>query len=232
MKIRMQRGLLIAVGAVALAGCNRSDPTPERQHEMLEPAPLQPAPDPASNTGTSPEVGTNAGNPTVPGAAGGGSVRDADPAGANDKLDADVDLKTAEGIKLDAEAELTEVANGVKIVLEVEDAPPGKKAVHIHEKGDCSNIPGKSMGNHFAPHGEPHGLPDSPKRHPGDLGNIEIGKDGKGRLEIVATGASLRAGHAVSFRDKAIVMHESSDKGTQPSGDAGKPIACGEIRVD
>lgn len=48
---------------------------------------------------------------------------------------------TSEGTQLDGSAKLEERAGGVTIVLEVEDAPVGTKAVQIHEKGDCSNQP-------------------------------------------------------------------------------------------
>jgi Cu/Zn superoxide dismutase len=64
------------------------------------------------------------------------------------------------------------VGQGVKITVSVEDAPVGQKGIHIHEKGDCSDIPGKSMGGHFAPLAESHGLPDEARDgiHLGDLG--------------------------------------------------------------
>jgi Cu-Zn family superoxide dismutase len=89
------------------------------------------------------------------------------------------------------------------------------------------------MGSHFAPRQETHGLPSFPEHHIGDLGNIEIRDDGSGRLEIVARDANLRKDDALSFRDRAIVVHERADKGKPPpSGDSGKPIACGVIQAD
>jgi Cu-Zn family superoxide dismutase len=141
-------------------------------------------------------------------------------------------LETSPATELDAKASFEETADGVTITLNVENAKPGMQAVHVHEIGDCSDIPGKSMGEHFAPDYQQHALPDQEARHLGDLGNIEIGQDGKGKLEILAPRASLKPNDSHSFLGKAIVVHESKDKGTQPSGDAGTPVACGVIRSE
>ncbi len=135
-------------------------------------------------------------------------------------------------MKLDGDAEFEEIAGGVKITVEVEDAPPGMKGVHIHEKGDCSNIEGKSMGEHFSPMNQKHGMPTAGEHHLGDLGNIDIKKDGDGKLEITVMGANLTEGDPMSFLGKAIVIHQGRDVGSQPSGGTGKPMACGVIVKD
>jgi Cu-Zn family superoxide dismutase len=144
-------------------------------------------------------------------------------------------LKAAEGNEIDGEAELQETDAGVRIVAEVEDTTPGMHGIHIHEKGDCSNIKGKSMGEHFAPGAHAHALPtEAPMRHLGDLGNIDVSKDGKGKLEITVQQANLKPGDANSFLGKALVIHQAKDVGQskQPSGDSGTPIACGVIEAD
>jgi Cu-Zn family superoxide dismutase len=145
-------------------------------------------------------------------------------------LKAEADLKAAPGAKIDGEAKFEEVPEGVRVVVEVENAPPGRKGVHIHEKGDCSDIKGMSMGQHLAPMGESHGLPGAAQHHLGDLGNITIAKDGKGKLEIVAPKANLKPGDKLSFLGKAIVVHAGEDTGTGTSGNSGEPIACGVIQ--
>jgi superoxide dismutase, Cu-Zn family len=113
----------------------------------------------------------------------------------------------------------------------VEDAQPGRRGVHVHERGDCSDIPGKSMGSHFAPQGHEHALPGTPQRHLGDLGNIEVTGDGNGILQIKIDNATLDDGPN-SFVGKALVIHEKEDVGTGPSGDSGSPIACAIIKAE
>jgi Cu-Zn family superoxide dismutase len=149
---------------------------------------------------------------------------------------AEAELKSSNGMSIDGDAELTESQTGVKIVLEVENAPSGQKGVHLHELGDCSDIKGKSMGAHFAPGGEKHALPSERahgERHLGDLGNIQIDEKGNGRLEITVSGATLKDGDRLSLLGRAIVLHESRDLGAskQPSGASGDPMACGVIRA-
>jgi Cu-Zn family superoxide dismutase len=143
---------------------------------------------------------------------------------------AETKLETTSATELKARASFEETEDGVTIVLNVDNAKPGKQAVHVHELGDCSDIEGKSMGEHFAPDHQKHALPDQEARHLGDLGNIEIGPDGKGTLEILAPRASLKPNDSHSFLGKALVVHASQDKGTQPSGDSGAPVACGVIK--
>jgi Cu-Zn family superoxide dismutase len=145
----------------------------------------------------------------------------------NEQREAEADFKVAKGYELSGDAEFDEVANGVKIVVEVESGPVGKRGIHIHQKGDCSDIPGKSMGEHFSPQAGAHALPPNAKRHLGDLGNIQIGKDGKGRLEITVPKANLKENDPMSLLGRALVIHEAEDKGTLPS--AGKPMACAVI---
>ena len=152
------------------------------------------------------------------------------PVATSELRHAAADLETTPATTLQGSATFEETEDGVTIVLNVANAKPGKQAVHVHELGDCSDIPGKSMGEHFAPDHQNHALPDQEARHLGDLGNIEIGKDGKGTLQLLAPRASLKPNDSHSFLGKALVVHESKDMGTQPSGDSGAPVACGVIK--
>jgi len=145
---------------------------------------------------------------------------------------AEATFAAAPGVKLTGDAKLKEVAGGVQIEVEVEDAPAGEKGIHIHQKGDCTDIPGKSMGEHYAVTSPHHGLPTESEHHLGDLGNIDVGRNGEGNLIIVVPGANLESGQERSFVGKAIVVHEAQDVGTDPSGNSGKPIACAVIRAD
>jgi len=150
-----------------------------------------------------------------------------------DKREAEANIKAANGIKLEGEVELKETSEGVVIVAKIEDATPGMHGFHIHEKGDCSDLQGKSMGDHFNPDGKAHMLPhEGDERHLGDLGNIEVGDDGKGKVKFTLKGASLQEGDARSLLGKSFVIHERKDVGQerQPAGDSGEPIACGVIK--
>lgn len=141
-----------------------------------------------------------------------------------------VKLEAKSGSKLTGSAMLMEVEGGVKVTLSVEGVKPaGDHGAHVHEKGDCSSPDGKSAGGHFNPASNDHALPTTEKRHLGDLGNLTIGKDGKGSLEITIPGANLKAGDPNSFAGKAIIVHAKKDDGGQPVGNAGDRIGCGVI---
>jgi Cu-Zn family superoxide dismutase len=142
----------------------------------------------------------------------------------------EVPIQAKSGSKLTGKAMLTETSDGVKVTLAVENVSPGDHGAHIHEKGDCSAADGASAGGHFNPGSHPHALPAGNPRHLGDLGNITVGKDGKGTLEIVAAGANLKAGDTNSFLGKAVIVHEKKDDGGQPTGNAGGRIGCAEIK--
>jgi superoxide dismutase, Cu-Zn family len=142
----------------------------------------------------------------------------------------EVTLQPKSGSKLSGKATLTETPEGVKVVLSVENVSPGDHGSHVHEKGDCSAEDGSSAGGHFNPGGHDHALPTGNPRHLGDLGNITVGADGKGTVEIVATGANLKDGDTNSFVGRSIIVHEKKDDGGQPTGNAGGRIGCGEIK--
>jgi Cu-Zn family superoxide dismutase len=129
-------------------------------------------------------------------------------------------------------ARLEEAPPGVRMVVWLNQAPPGPKGVHVHEKGDCTDALAATMGKHFAPHDEPHGLPGAAKHHPGDLGNLMVRDDGNGSLELSTSAGNLIPGDPMSFLNRAIVIHQGEDKGTQPSGDSGQPLACAVIKVN
>lgn len=132
--------------------------------------------------------------------------------------------------KLTGTVSLSPTDGGVKVVVNVQGVEPGKHGVHIHDKADCSAPDGTSAGGHFSPEGHDHALPTKTPRHLGDLGNIEVGQDGMGNLEIVREGANLEADDSHSFLGRALIVHAEEDDGGQPTGNAGGRIGCAEIR--
>lgn len=152
-------------------------------------------------------------------------------AGARRGRAAHARFQPAPGVQLNGAARLEEVEGGVRVNVTVETPQRGSHGTHIHEKGDCSDIPGQSMGAHFAPDGRPHGLPGYVPHHLGDLGNLTVHKAGEGELEITIPAATLAAEGARTLLGRAIVIHEKRDQGArnQPAGASGRPIACAVI---
>ncbi|MBA4495476.1 superoxide dismutase family protein [Paenactinomyces guangxiensis] len=144
-----------------------------------------------------------------------------------------VDLMNAKSEKIGM-AMLSEVENGVKLNVEVSNLTPGKHGFHIHENGNCTAPDFKSAGGHFNPDMKKHGSESSHGPHAGDLPNLEVSKEGKGKAEFIVKNVSLDPGQKNSLRKDggtALVIHESADDyRTDPSGNSGSRIACGVIK--
>lgn len=118
---------------------------------------------------------------------------------------------------------LTAVINGLK---------EGTHAIHIHEKADCSAADGTSSGGHWNPTAQPHGKWGSAEGyHKGDIGNMEVGADGKGTITMSTDEWCIGCGDAnKDILGKAIIVHEGTDDFvTQPTGNAGGRVSCGGI---
>jgi len=140
-------------------------------------------------------------------------------------------IESKSGSKVTGKAVFTELpAGGVKAEIWIENAAPGTHGLHIHEKGDCSAPDGTSAGGHFNSAGNPHAAPADKARHNGDLGNIEVGADGKGHLEITDDLLTVKPGPN-SVVGKAVIFHEKADDlKTQPTGNAGGRFGCGVVQ--
>ncbi|HYK43388.1 MAG TPA: superoxide dismutase family protein [Thermoanaerobaculia bacterium] len=140
-------------------------------------------------------------------------------------------LESRSGSTVTGTATFTELSSGgVRVRVHVENAPPGTHGLHVHEKGDCSDPEAKSAGGHFNPGGMPHAGPMADKRHAGDLGNIEIGANGKGDLDVRTDLLTVKSGPN-SVVGKAVIFHEKADDlATQPTGNAGGRLACGVVQ--
>ncbi|MGA9756560.1 MAG: superoxide dismutase family protein [Desulfobaccales bacterium] len=131
------------------------------------------------------------------------------------------------------EATLTQTPEGVKIVMQVENLPPGEHAFHIHAKGVCATPGFEAAGGHFNPFGKQHGLKNPAGPHAGDLPNITVGADGKAKVEVVANLVTLKDGEKNSLLQPggtSLVIHAGADDYvSDPAGNAGPRIACGVI---
>jgi superoxide dismutase, Cu-Zn family len=153
------------------------------------------------------------------------------PPDAAPALSAKAALESRSGSKVTGKAVFTELpSGGVKAEVWIENATPGTHGLHLHEKGDCSASDASSAGAHFNAAGNPHASPADKARHNGDLGNIEIGADGKGRLEITSDLLTVKPGPN-SVVGKSVIFHEKADDlKTQPTGNAGGRFACGVVQ--
>jgi Cu-Zn family superoxide dismutase len=151
------------------------------------------------------------------------------PAGGGASAQATLESKS--GSAVTGTAAFTELADGwVRVHVHIENATPGSHGLHVHEKGDCSTPDATSAGGHFNPAGNPHAAPTAEKRHAGDFGNVEIGSDGKGDLEVRTDQITVKPGPN-SVVGRAVVFHEKTDDlTTQPTGNAGARFACGVVK--
>jgi superoxide dismutase, Cu-Zn family len=205
---------VVSILSLALCiGCGGSQPPAEEAPQPAAEPPAEPPAEaaPAETASAEPEKAPEAAPAAAP-------------------ATVEVTFQAKSGSKLAGKATLTETPEGVKVALALEGVKPGDHGAHVHEKGDCSAPDAASAGGHFNPGTHPHALPANSPRHLGDLGNITIGKDGKGTLEIVAPAANLKANDPNSFLGKSIIVHEKKDDGGQPTGNAGGRIGCAEIK--
>src|SRR5262245_14634731 len=152
-------------------------------------------------------------------------------AAAADAGKAETKIESRSGSKVTGKAVFTELpSGGVKVEVWIENATPGTHGIHLHETGDCSAPDAKSAGSHFNPSGNPHAGPADAKHHNGDWGNITIGPDGKGHLELTSDMLTVKPGPNTVV-GKAVIFHEKADDlKTQPTGDAGGRYGCGVVK--
>lgn len=126
-----------------------------------------------------------------------------------------------------------DVPGGTEVFVEVRGLPPyqpaannsqpvGPHGFHIHEKGCCDignpEKPFECAGGHWNPTNQPHG------NHAGDMPVL-----------FSNNGYALMAFFTNKFKPKdvigrAVIIHESPDDyRSQPSGNAGRRLACGII---
>ena len=126
----------------------------------------------------------------------------------------------------------TQNGDQITLTIEIQNASPGIHAVHIHENGDCSAPDGKSAGGHWNPTDVAHGKWGEGEFHLGDIGNITVGEDGTGSIELTTDLWEIGTGSDVDVVGKGIIVHaEADDFISQPSGNAGARIGCGVITL-
>ena len=138
-------------------------------------------------------------------------------------------MSPTEGSQVKGTVRFEQTSDGVVVNADLSGLEPKTMhGFHIHEKGDCSAPDASSAGGHYAPNGNPHGLPPEEKRHAGDMGNIVA--DEQGRAIVERTFDTFSLTDEPSVMGRAVIVHSKADEGTQPTGDAGARLACGVIQ--
>ncbi len=146
-----------------------------------------------------------------------------------------VTMHSSSNSKVQGEVIFTENNGTVKMQGEFSGLnPEGTHAIHLHEKADCSAADGSSAGGHWNPSDEKHGKWDAADGfHLGDIGNLKVDKDGKASITFETDEWCIDcADDRKNILGKGIIVHKDKDDFTsQPTGNAGSRISCGEIKL-
>jgi Cu-Zn family superoxide dismutase len=113
----------------------------------------------------------------------------------------------------------------VVLTIELHGLPPGPRAVHLHQIGDCSAPDFASAGGHIAA-GAVHGVDNPTGPHPGDLPNVFVGSTRSVHVEYFLTDVEVER-DLLDGDGAAFVVHQAPDDyRTDPAGEAGTRIAC------
>lgn len=124
-------------------------------------------------------------------------------------------ISAIDGSSLIGTAVFTETNSGVHVVIEIQGAPPGLHAVHLHIGSGCADV-----GPHWHPMDVPAGTAgvpvaeatlDTPPIGVGEIGNIPVGEDGTGILEFTTPFWSVGGDPNTDILGKLILIHETGD---------------------
>lgn len=137
-------------------------------------------------------------------------------------------LQSKSGSNVTGTLRFTQVGDRVRITGDIAGHSRGNKAIHIHEKGDCSSADGLSTGGHFNPTQTKHGAPGA--GHAGDFGNLVYDDNGHASVNIMASGIAVSSTAPNGIIGRAVIVHaQEDDLKTDPTGNAGGRVACGVI---
>jgi Cu-Zn family superoxide dismutase len=140
-----------------------------------------------------------------------------------------VELKNNAGASAGS-VDLIAAPKGLLIKVDAKGLTPGWHAIHLHEKGDCSDAAFKMAGAHTrSATPAVHGLLNPAANDTGDLVNIYAAADGTAKADIFTALTMMAPLHDAD--GSAIVIHaKADDYTTQPIGGAGDRVACGAFK--
>jgi len=147
------------------------------------------------------------------------------------EISATAQLQPRSGSNVSGTVRFTQIGDVVRVTGEIAGHTKGPKAIHIHEKGDCSDDKGMNTGGHFNPGKHQHGGPYDPVKHSGDLGNINFDDKGVARINFTVGDISVSKDRPDGIIGRAVIVHAGTDDlTTDPTGNAGGRVACGVIQ--
>jgi superoxide dismutase, Cu-Zn family len=129
--------------------------------------------------------------------------------------------------------QLTEDRTGVVHVnVKVDGMATGLHGIHIHAVGACGPT-FAAAGGHYNPLGHQHGLDNPAGPHAGDLPNLTVNTEGRGRLNARTDRVTLSDGPATLFDGdgSAFIIHANQDDQVTDvgNGGSGARVACAVI---
>jgi len=136
-------------------------------------------------------------------------------------------LKTADG-KDAGSVTATQEDGGIRLAINATGMSAGEHGIHVHMTGKCDGPKFVSAGGHWNPMGAKHGLNNPQGQHSGDMPNLVVASDGSGRMDYLLDEAQLD--QMLDADGAALVIHaKADDQKTDPSGDSGDRLACGDF---
>lgn len=132
-----------------------------------------------------------------------------------------VALVNSAGVSVGA-VEMQQRSGGTYIRVEVQGLQPGEHGLHLHAIGKCEGPAFQSAGGHWNPVGKQHGHLNPLGAHLGDLPNLTVSANGRGRLVFLVNGQVGGDADGTSL----VVHAKPDDYRTDPSGNSGDRIAC------
>ena len=141
-------------------------------------------------------------------------------------------IEARSGSTVKGEAAFNVSSGKVTMTVTVTGLTPGPHAIHLHEKGDCSDPEAKSAGAHWNPTNAQHGRWGEGSFHRGDIGNLVANAAGEATLTFATDLWTIGGDAGTDVIGRSVVIHDKADDfQTQPTGNAGGRIGCGVIRA-